>query len=306
MIVKRQEVRVPEVSKDDFTVVLPTLNEGEAIVQVIREVKDAGYSNIIVVDGYSNDNTVKLAKENGVEYVVSQYGKGKAGALITAFKLAPTQYVAVLDADGSYNPANLERFLLPMRDHDFVKGERLGKPNMSRLHRLGNYLITKSFNYLFGSSIPDVCSGMYCIKASVAKSLEFQEHPMAVEQEILAQLLASDARITSVQVEYRKRLGGKTKTKTWKQGFTDIVTNIELARTYSPMLLFSLIASIALLPAAALLAYSAYAYIFNGVYHGGYVLASLMLFVIGGQGLTVATIGSMLRRLERRINAKND
>ncbi|MEM0075903.1 MAG: glycosyltransferase family 2 protein [Conexivisphaerales archaeon] len=304
MIVEKREARVPEVSKDDFTVVLPALNEEEAIVQVIREVKDAGYSNIIVVDGYSKDDTVKLAKENGVGYVVSQYGKGKAGALMTAFKLASTRYVAVLDADGSYNPANLERFLLPMKDHDFIKGERQGKPNMSRLHRLGNYLITKTFNYLFGSSVPDVCSGMYCIKASVARSLEFQKHPMTVEEEILAQLLASDARITSVPIEYRRRIGGKSKTKTWRHGFLHIITDIELARTYSPMLLFSLIASIALVPAVALLLYSAYAYLFNGIYHGGYVLASLMLFVIGGQGLTVATIGSMLRRLERRINAK--
>ena len=47
------------VRKDDVTVVLPTLNEEEAIGQVIHELKQAGYRNILVVDGYSTDATVK-------------------------------------------------------------------------------------------------------------------------------------------------------------------------------------------------------------------------------------------------------
>ena len=45
------------VSKDDVTVVLPTLNEEEAIGKVIEELKQVGYHNILVVDGYSTDRT---------------------------------------------------------------------------------------------------------------------------------------------------------------------------------------------------------------------------------------------------------
>jgi len=63
------------VVRDDVTVVLPTLNEEEAIGQVIQELKQAGYRNILVVDGYSTDGTAKVAESNGA-YVVFQHNGG--------------------------------------------------------------------------------------------------------------------------------------------------------------------------------------------------------------------------------------
>ena len=62
-----------------------------------------------------------------------------------------------------------------------------------------------------------------------------------------------------------------------------------------------MLAAAVLVPALALLAYAGYLFLLLGDYHGGYFLGSLMLFVIGGQGLTVATVGYMLRRMERKL-----
>ena len=60
--------------KEMLTIVLPTLNEEEAIGKVIDELKHEGYENILVVDGYSTDFTVKIAKERDAK-VVLQKGK---------------------------------------------------------------------------------------------------------------------------------------------------------------------------------------------------------------------------------------
>jgi len=49
--------------KEMVSIVLPTLNEEEAIGTVIDELKHEGYENILVVDGYLTDFTVKIAKE---------------------------------------------------------------------------------------------------------------------------------------------------------------------------------------------------------------------------------------------------
>ncbi|MEM3871160.1 MAG: glycosyltransferase, partial [Nitrososphaeria archaeon] len=54
---------IMQVPKDQVTIILPTLNEEKAIGQVIEEIKQQGYTNIIVVDGYSKDKTVEVAKE---------------------------------------------------------------------------------------------------------------------------------------------------------------------------------------------------------------------------------------------------
>ena len=48
----------------DLTVVIPTLNEAEAIGKVIDEVLSVGVprENILVVDGGSTDSTIEIAK----------------------------------------------------------------------------------------------------------------------------------------------------------------------------------------------------------------------------------------------------
>ena len=64
---------------EDLTIVIPTLNEEEAIGNVIEDLMINGYEKIIVVDGKSTDNTVEIAENYGVK-IIYQVGKGKTGA----------------------------------------------------------------------------------------------------------------------------------------------------------------------------------------------------------------------------------
>jgi len=57
------------VGPEQVTVVIPTLNEKEGIGKVIDDLKRAGFENILVVDGYSEDDTLKITKSRGVEWV---------------------------------------------------------------------------------------------------------------------------------------------------------------------------------------------------------------------------------------------
>ncbi|MGI0084393.1 MAG: glycosyltransferase family 2 protein [Nitrososphaerales archaeon] len=287
--------------RNQVTVVIPTLNEEQAIGILVDEVKGRGYVNVLVVDGYSKDSTAEVAKKSGA-HVVTQHGSGKAGALLTAFRFAGTPYLLVMDGDGSYDPVDIDKFLPFMDDFDFIKGAREKNGNMSKIHKIGNAIITKTFNLLFGTFVADICSGMYMLKTDGVRNMTFEKHPLTVEQEIAAEIVLSSGRITSIPVLYKKRLGGKSKTNTWRQGFRDLATNFDLARTHNPILLFSFITSMALIPAVFLLGYASYLDLFLGQYHSGYFLGSLLFFVLGGQGLTVATIASMLRRVERKLN----
>jgi dolichol-phosphate hexosyltransferase len=287
--------------RDKVTIVIPTLNEAESIGRLLDEITSRGYGRILVADGYSKDQTAVIAKGRGAE-VIMQEGQGKAGAIVTAFHTVSTPYLVVMDGDGSYDPADLDKFLPLLDDYDFVKGARIANGNMSRLHRLGNQIITRTFNLLFGTAIVDICSGMYLLRTEKVASLSFEKHPLTLEQEIAAQLVLSSSRITDVPINYRKRFGGKSKTRTWRQGFRDLLTNFDLARTYNPILLFSFLASLAIIPAFGLLAYALVLnYAFNS-YHSGYFLGSAILFVVGFQGITVATIAALLRRMERKLD----
>jgi len=91
------------ISPGDVTILIPTLNEEEAIGKVIQELKSYGYHNILVVDGYSQDRTVEIARENGAK-VIYQVGHGKAAAIKTGLERVRTPYVLIMDGDGTYDP----------------------------------------------------------------------------------------------------------------------------------------------------------------------------------------------------------
>jgi len=286
-------------SKDDVTIVVPTLNEEEAIGRVIQEIMQAGYHNILVVDGYSVDNTAKIAELNGCS-VIFQHSKGKCGAIETAIENVTTPYMLVMDGDCTYDPRDVENFLAHVEKYDHIIGARVnGRGNILRLNRFGNWLITNTFNLLMGTKLSDVCSGMYLINTDVARHLELNTKGFDVEVEITAQTATSDM-VTEVPIAYRKRVGHQ-KLNSLKHGCQIIRTVFGLARTYNPALLFSGLAALAVIPASLILGWVAFEVLLHGVWHSGYALTGLMLLVLASQSLTVATIALLLRRMEKRI-----
>lgn len=283
------------------TVVIPTLNEAASIGHLLNEASSQCYDRILVVDGHSEDDTAKIAMEHGAA-VIQQNGVGKAGALVTAIRAVSTPYIIVMDGDGSYDPSDLDKFTSLIGQCDYVNGIRK-RDSISRLHRIGNSILNSTFNLLFGTSIRDICSGMYLLSTRQARKLVFEKHPLTAEQEIAAQMALSSVRISSVSINYRKRFGGKSKTNTWRQGFRDLRTNFDLARMYNPVLLFSAIAVLALIPAFAILGYVA---LLNYVFHhfrSGLALLGAMLLIVAGQGLTVATLSFQIRTNQREFRA---
>ena len=95
----------------DLTVVVPVLNEEKGVGLVLEGLAEEGYDNVLVVDGHSTDNTVRVASSNGVKVIV-QDGLGKAGAIRTAIENVDTPYLAVMDGDCTYNPRDIKNFFI--------------------------------------------------------------------------------------------------------------------------------------------------------------------------------------------------
>lgn len=154
---------------------ITTLSEQETVGSLIEEVRAQGFDNIMVADGYSRDRTTEVATVLGAE-VVFQHGKGKAGALLTAFQRANTPYVVVMDGDGNYDSVEIQKLLPLMGTYDFAKRVRERNENMSGTHKLGNRVIMRTFSLLFGTSTGDVCSGMYLLRMEKARGLHLEKH----------------------------------------------------------------------------------------------------------------------------------
>jgi len=291
------------VRKGDVTVVIPTLNERDGIVEVIRELRQHGYSNILVIDGYSDDGTAEIAEKVGAK-VVKQHGFGKTAAIKTAIDLVNTPYMLVMDGDYTYDPKDIENFLPHMEYYDQVIGARVsGKKNIPRFNRFGNWLITKTFNVLFGANLSDVCSGMYMLKSKVAKDLELSSNGFSVEVEIAAQT-AARRKVEEVPINYRSRIGRK-KLSSLKDGFQIFRSVIKLARKHNPVLLYSSLAALSGIPALLILAWTLLNFVYTGNWHSGLALLGTLLLLLSTQAITLSIISVLLKRMENRISLRH-
>ncbi len=215
----------------DITVIIPTKNEERAIGKVIDELKTLGLDNILVVDGYSTDNTVEVAKSKGVD-VIYQLGKGKTGAIQTAIDNVKTPYIMIIDGDYTYDPTNIDELLVYAHSHAQVIGVRVptSDKSMTRLHKFGNKVLTGVFNLLMGTNISDLCSGLYILRTDIAKRLEFVGSGFDVEAEIASQIAAYD-KIGEAPIKYRARIG-KEKLSTWRHGFSILASIIKFGLRY--------------------------------------------------------------------------
>jgi glycosyltransferase involved in cell wall biosynthesis len=105
-------------------VVLPCLNEEDAIVGVICRLPD-GY-RAIVVDNGSTDRSAVRARAAGA-IVVSEPRRGFGSAAHAGLLAASAPLVAFCDADGSMDPAQLPEYeaLLTSGEADLVLGRRI-------------------------------------------------------------------------------------------------------------------------------------------------------------------------------------
>ncbi|XHH08899.1 MAG: glycosyltransferase family 2 protein [Candidatus Bathyarchaeia archaeon] len=284
------------INKNDVTIVIPVKNEELAISKVIDELTQEGYKNILVVDGYSADNTLKIIETKGIT-VLQQHGKGKTGAIKTAIENVSTPYMLILDGDYTYPAKDIQRLLMVGANYAQVLGVRYRK-NISRIHRLGNWIITKSFNLLMNTHLSDICSGMYLLRRDVACSLELGSNNFATEVEIAAQTVCEHA-VTEVPIGYRRRIG-KAKLS-WRNGFQILLAVVGLARKYNPVLLFSAFSVLSIIPAVCMLSWVAFRYFAFGVWHSGWALIGITLLLFASQAIAITTTVLLLKRTEKRI-----
>ena len=84
--------------------------------------------------------------------------------LACGFEAATGDFIVMLDADGSTDPAEIPRFVNALKEGaDFAKGSRFmpgaGSTDISRLRQCGNYFLNKIVNAVYGTRYTDLCYG---------------------------------------------------------------------------------------------------------------------------------------------------
>jgi glycosyltransferase involved in cell wall biosynthesis len=146
------------------SVVIPAMNEAENLPYAFSRLPDGLYE-VILVDGHSRDETVAVAQRLRPDVrIVTQSGKGKGNAMADGFAACTGDIIVMLDADGSTDAAEIPRFVSALcNGADFVKGSRFAQGGSSAditlARGLGNHVLRKIVNVLYGTSYTDLCYG---------------------------------------------------------------------------------------------------------------------------------------------------
>jgi len=120
---------------------------------------------VIVVDGRSVDGTVEAALATRPDTtVVRQARCGKGNALAAGIAAAEGEYVVLMDADGSMDPTEVDRFVAVLEQGaDYAKGTRFrppgGSTDLTLVRRVGNAGLNGLTNLLFRTQFTDLCYG---------------------------------------------------------------------------------------------------------------------------------------------------
>ncbi|NLV12602.1 glycosyltransferase family 2 protein [Haloarcula argentinensis] len=282
-----------------LSVVMPTLNEEKGIVECIDRIKTAiselRVPTEIIVSDSSTDTTPELARERGAT-VVTPDEPGYGYAYRYAFDKARGEYIAMGDADTTYDFEMIPQLLEPVQngDADICMGSRLEGEirdgSMPPLHKyVGNPLLTRFLNTFYGAGVSDAHSGFRVFTKDALETLELETTGMEFASEMIMEAGANDLTIEEVPIIYHEREGEET-----LDSFSDGWRHVRFMLVNAPDYLFSYPALLLVSVGAVLMSLSIARLSIGGINFGiQTMVGGSLLAIVGYQVWTLALFSSI-------------
>ncbi|MCQ1536906.1 glycosyltransferase family 2 protein [Methanosarcina sp. KYL-1] len=213
-----------------LSIVMPSMNEEETIRTCIEKAHTVfnkyGIEGEVIVADNSSDRTAEIAASMGAKVLGPI--KGYGNAYLTGLAYASGDYIAIADADNTYDLLELPGFLDPLMkgEADFVIGTRLKgdikKGAMPWLHQyIGNPLLTGMLNLLFKTEISDAHCGMRAFTKEALENMNLKTHGMELASEMIIEAAKSGLRIKEVPISYYSRKA-PSKLRSFRDGWRHV------------------------------------------------------------------------------------
>jgi glycosyltransferase involved in cell wall biosynthesis len=201
-------------------IVIAAYNEAGAIGPVVEALpgKICGLATavIVIADGCA-DSTAAEAAAAGAMVCDVPVNRGQGAALRLGYRLAReggVGYIVTTDADGQYNPAEMERVLAPVvaGEADFVTGSRrLGsQETKDMIRRTGVRFFAGTISMLTGQKISDTTFGLRAMRAEVTGAVQL-EQPQYQASELLIGVITHGYKVAEVPATIHRRRVGESK-----------------------------------------------------------------------------------------------
>lgn len=301
---------------------IPCYNEAETLALALkslpREIDGLDEIKWLIINDGSNDNTVDVAKECGVDYIVNFIqNRGLAEGFMAGIKECIKQGADIIvntDADNQYEAKDIPKLIKPILDNkaEYVIGER--PINQTKhfsfmkkmLQKIGSWVVRKASNTL----IPDAPSGFRAMSRECAKRLNvYNEYTYTLET--IIQAGQKNFAITSVPIRTNEDLRpSKLVSSIPSYIKKSVITIVRIFVVYQPFKFFMSIAIVLFSIGFILgLRFLYYWVTGDGAGHIQSVILSGVLIGMGFQTGLIAFMADLLsvnRKLLEEIKVKSD
>ena len=273
---------------------IPCYNEAEtlriALNDLPKEIRGVDQIEYLIIDDGCSDDTVEVARNWGVHYVVSfTKNKGLARGFMAGLDACLCNGADIIvntDADNQYCGADIEQLIRPILDHnaDIVIGERPidNTEHFSwmkkKLQHLGSWVVRKASN----TDIPDAPSGFRAFSRDAAMHLNvINEYTYTLET--IVQAGRNKMAITSVPIHTNPEL---RKSRLFQSMFgyinKSMLTIFRALMMYKPLYCFTIIALIpSIIGFSVGVRFLVYYFSGNGNGHTQSLILACTLLIIG-------------------------
>ena len=209
----------PRLGDGSVVLFLPAHNEVATVAGMVARVPPSVCGRrvqCLVVDDGSADATARAAAAAGAQVVAMGANRGLGAAVRRGLAAALDRGAAVVafcDADGEYDPTELERLVVPILEGraDYVVGSRFAGTiqHMLARRRLGNQLLTRALAFVARTPISDGQSGYRALSRTAAAAAVIR-HDYNYAQVLTLDLLAKGYRYQEVPITYHYRTTGRS------------------------------------------------------------------------------------------------
>jgi glycosyltransferase involved in cell wall biosynthesis len=273
------------------TIVVPALNEQDAIGGVVSRLREAAdWGEILVVDDGSRDDTACRAESAGARVIRHPYTKGNGAAVKSGIRAGRGEFVLVVDGDGQHTAADAKRIAARLGEYDLVVGARHAAAQATNGRRLGNLLLNRLASHLTGRPILDLTSGLRGARRQcLAEFIHLLPNGFSTPTTTTLAFIKAGYNVAFEPIDVQPRLG-TSKIRLARDGAKFFLILLKVVTLFSPLRVFLPLSASAL---AFGLVYGAWTAFVHGRIPNGAVLLILFGVVVFLVGLVSEQIASL-------------
>ncbi len=222
------------------SIIIPAKNEARSLISLIPAIKlQANFTEIIIVDDGSTDDTIAICTAQEVSVISHPYSMGNGAAIKTGARAASGEILLFMDADGQHKPEDIPRLLAKLNNgYDMVVGAR-DRSSQAGLHRsFANGFYNRLSSWMVGQKIDDLTSGFRAVRAKkFRKFLYLLPNTFSYPTTITMSFFRAGFPVAYIPIQSPKRIG-KSHVNLLKDGFRFLLIIIKVGTLYSPQKLF--------------------------------------------------------------------